>query len=387
MQSSETHIPAILANSPISLICGAGALDRVAEAAPVAVSRRTLVVTDPAIRAAGHAERLLTTLRGGGRVIDVFDGVEPNPTSETIRRGAAIARQFSPDTIIGLGGGSAMDAAKGVNLLFRAGGEISEYRGDPPLNVLNGRPPLLPMVLIPTTAGTGSEAQSFALISDSETHLKLACGDRRSPGGLRPVATVLDPDLTATMPRSVAAATGLDALSHAVETAGCRIRSERSLAFSREAWARLAGAFERSLRSTGDMEARGDMLLGAHLAGCAIEASMLGAAHACANPLTARFDLTHGFAVGVMLPHVIRFNGEGAAESPYAALDPSAESLARRFDDALAVAEAPRRLRDIGVAEAALEGLASLAATQWTASLNPRPVTREDLLEIYRRAW
>lgn len=358
-----------------------------ADAAPVAESRRMLVVTDPAIRAAGHVERLLATIRGGGRAVEVFDGVEPNPTDETIRRGASVARQFDPDAIIGLGGGSAMDAAKGVNLLFRAGGAIGDYRGDPPLSALAGRPPLLPMVLIPTTAGTGSEAQSFALISDSESHLKLACGDRRSPGGLRPAVAVLDPDLTATMPRSVAAATGLDALSHAVETAGCRVRNDRSLAFSREAWVRLDDAFERSLRSTGDLEARRDMLLGAHLAGCAIEASMLGAAHACANPLTARFDLTHGFAVGVMLPHVIRFNAEGAAESPYAALDPAAESLARRFDDALAVAEAPRRLRDVGVGQAALDELASLAATQWTASFNPRPVTREDLLELYRRAW
>lgn len=344
-------------------------------------------MTDPAVRAAGHAERLMRFLAPGDRAIEIFDGVEPNPTSVTVQRGAAVAARFAPDLIVGLGGGSAMDAAKGLNLLHSCGGEIAGYRGDPPAEMLARRRPLLPMILIPTTAGTGSEAQSFALISDEATHMKLACGDRRVPGGLRPMLAILDADLTTTIPRSVAAATGLDALSHAIETAGCRVKNEVSLGFSREAWRRLSTAFERSMRSPGDDDARADMLVGAHLAGCAIEAAMLGAAHACANPLTARYDLTHGLAVGLMLPHVIRFNAEGEAGSPYSALDVSAESLATQMEAALTVAEAPRRLRDLGIDAGALEGLAELAAGQWTATFNPRPVASGDLLEIYRRAY
>jgi alcohol dehydrogenase len=215
----------------------------------------------------------------------------------------------------------------------------------------------------------------------------MACGDRRpaAQGGLRPRVALLDPDLTRTQPRSVAAATGIDAITHAVETAGTRVRNDESMACSRAAWRLLSENLAPALENPNDGDARTAMLLGAHLAGAAIERSMLGAAHACANPLTARFGITHGVAVGLMAPPVVRFNAaEGV--NPYAALDDDPERLARRLEELLAAAGVPRRLSECGISEAAIPELAEMAAEQWTAGFNPRPVGREELGAIYRLA-
>ena len=160
------------------------------------------------------------------------------------------------------------------------------------------------MIGIPTTAGTGSEAQSYAVISDAATHMKMACGD---PSAAVRVA-VLDPELTLTAPRHVTAMAGFDAIAHAVETAVTIRRTPLSDTFSHRAWQLLSEAFERVLLHPADIEARSAMQLGAHFAGMAIEQSMLGAAHACANPLTARYNLTHGLTLAILLPHVVRWN-------------------------------------------------------------------------------
>lgn len=381
-------LPDILRHSPVEVVFGPGASARLGELARKHGARqRVLVVSDTPILHTPPAQVALQSLAAGGLQVELFDHAEPNPTTETVADALTSARRHTIDLIIGLGGGSAMDCAKGVNLLYSNGGEAGSYRGDPDLAALRSRKPLLPMVLVPTTAGTGSEAQSFALISDAKTHMKMACGDRRLPvdGGLRPRAAILDPDLTRTQPPAVAAATAMDAITHAVETAGCRVRTDVSRAFSREAWKRLTSSGERAIRSPDDSSARAEMLLGAHLAGCAIENAMLGAAHACANPLTARFDIAHGVAVGLMLPHVIRFNAAGGA-NPYSDLMASAADLAREIERLQAVLGIPQHLSDFDIPADSLSELAAQAATQWTAGFNPRPVDQPDLLEIYRAA-
>ncbi|MDO8629121.1 MAG: iron-containing alcohol dehydrogenase, partial [Phycisphaerales bacterium] len=172
----------------------------------------------------------------------------------------------------------------------------------------------------------------------------------------------------------------------AIETSATTRRNDVSLAFSREAWMRLERAFERAIRDPSNDEARADMLLGAHLAGCAIEHSMLGAAHACANPLTALFGIAHGIAVGIMLPHVVRFNGAGRANA-YEALGLASVTLADRVERFLKAAELPRRLRDVAVPENALATLAEEAAQQWTATFNPTQVGARELLAIYQASW
>jgi alcohol dehydrogenase len=269
-----------------------------------------------------------------------------------------------------------MDCAKGINFILTGGGEMKDYLG---LN--KATEPMLPMLAVPTTAGTGSEAQSFALICDPVTRLKMACGDAKAACRV----ALLDPDLTETQPPVVRAASGIDAVSHAVETAGTTKRSDVSLEFTRQAWLRLDRSFDVAMGDPRNAAARADMLVGAHLAGAAIEQSMLGAAHACANPLTARFGITHGIAVGLLLPHVIRFNSRNG-DNPYCALCEDVEQLVQRVEAMLAVAAIPRRLNELGVSEEQLPALAEEAAKQWTAKFNPYPVGREELLDIYKSA-
>ena len=240
--------------------------------------------------------------------------------------------------------------------------------------------PMLPMIAIPTTAGTGSEAQSYALISDAATHVKMACGDPKA--AFR--AAILDPLLTRSQPREVTATAGYDAISHAVESYVTTRRTPASIVFAREAWQLLAANFERVLRDPGDLEARGAMLLGAHYAGIAIENSMLGATHACANPLTAHYGTTHGVAIAALLPHVVRWN-RTAAEPLYREL--AGADLAERLADMAGAAGLSGRLRDLGVPQDALPALADEAATQWTGRFNPRPFSADGALEIYQSAY
>ena len=296
-----------------------------------------------------------------------------------VEAGRACAAPFGIDSIVGLGGGSSLDCAKGVNFLLTNGGVISDYRGYGKV-----AKPLLPMIGVPTTAGTGSEAQSYAVISDAATHTKMACGD---PSAAARIA-ILDPDLTMTAPRQVTAAAGFDAIAHAVETAVTTRRTPLSETFSQRAWKLLEGAFERVLEHPTDLDARSAMLIGAHFAGVAIEQSMLGAAHACANPLTARFDLAHGPALASLLPHVVRWN---AATDRYTALLRSSglhdvEALARCLEALAAAGDLKVKLRDYGVTAASLPELAELAAQQWTGTFNPRPFDAAGALEIYKAA-
>lgn len=347
---------------------------------------RVLLVSDPGIRQAGHLEEMQTILAGHGLEVCTFDGVDENPTCQQVEEGTAVASPHEPDCIVALGGGSAMDCAKGINFLLTNGGKMSDYWG-----FGRATEPLLPSIGIPTTAGTGSEAQSYALISDSTSHRKMACGDPR--GRFR--AVILDPDLTASAPRRVAAAAGLDAVSHAVETFVTTSRNPISSLLAKQAWTLLEPHLEASLGNGTSIEIRGQVLLAAHLAGAAIEQSMLGAAHAGANPLTAAFDIPHGQAIALLLPHVVRFNAV-VVENDYleltnaAGLDSSiggGQALARRIDEMRRQAGLPTRLQQLGISAAELPELASAAAREWTAKFNPRPVSEVELLSLYESAF
>lgn len=368
--------PQSVPGSRIRVVFHPGAVADLGAIAKAEGAHRALLVTDPGIVEAGHVERAMRSLYQSGVVTRLHDGVHENPTTDHVHRGLAIARKFDVDFIIGLGGGSSMDCAKGINFLLTNGGQMKDYWG-----VNKATQAMLPLIAVPTTAGTGSEAQSAALITDPETHAKMACWDEKAAARV----AILDPELTATAPRKVAAATGIDAISHAVETAGCTKRNETSRALSREAWRLLSGAFAKSLQDPKDAAAREAMLLGAHLAGAAIENSMLGAAHACANPLTARYNVVHGHAVGVMLPHVVRFNSANG-QRPYSDLSEDAEGLARRLTELLAAGEIPGRLRDHGVMASSLDDMADMASKQWTATFNPRKVGVGELRAIYESA-
>lgn len=389
----DGHLQWLADHSPVRVEFAAGVLDSLGARAREVGAKHALLVTDNGIRdATDYEDRANASLVSAGLAVTIFDGAEENPTTTHVTRGVEAAHagertHGAIDLIVGLGGGSAMDCAKGINFLLTNGSAIRDYWGDADEVTLAARKPLISSILVPTTAGTGSEAQSFALISDADTHVKMACGDRRPPGngGLRPVAALLDPALTKTVPRAVMVATTLDAITHAIETSASKRANESSRAASQAAWQLLTRGAVRVLADTGDDEARADMLLGAHLAGVAIEQSMLGAAHACANPLTATYGTTHGIAVGVMMPHVIRHNA-ATGENPYATLG-AAREIADVVSQLLAVAGISPSLRDHGIDEAKIPALAEAAAKQWTAQFNPRAVDAAALEAIYRDAF
>jgi alcohol dehydrogenase class IV len=368
-------------------IFGPGCVERVGAAARELRFQRVLLVADRGLVDAGHVARVRRSLEAASIAVFQFHDFGENPDSAMVEAGRAWAEPHAVDGIVALGGGSSLDAAKGINFLLTNGGSIAAYRG-------YGRAaqPLRPMIGIPTTAGTGSEAQSYAVISDATTHMKMACGD---PTAAFKIA-LLDPELTVTAPRHVTALAGLDAIAHAVETAVTTKRTAVSDMYSHEAWRLLSGAFERVLLHPTDIEARAAMLAGAHFAGVAIEQSMLGAAHACANPLTAKYNIAHGLALAMLLPTVIRWNA-GVAQDGYSALlrsprrrvrdEDAAESLARRLEDLATTGGVGLKLRDAGVEAAYLPELAAQAAQQWTGTFNPRRLDAEGAHEIYRAAF
>jgi alcohol dehydrogenase len=369
------------------VVFGPGSLQGLPELARELGFRRTLLCADPGLVAAGHAGRARELLAGAGVHVVPFHAFGEDPDSDAVAAGAELARAEGIDSLVGLGGGSSMDCAKAIGFLLANGGVIRDYRG-----YGKAARPLPPMIGIPTTAGSGSEAQSYALISDAGTREKLACGD---PTAAFRVA-ILDPDLLLTQPRSSAAVSGFDAISHAVETWVTTRRNPHSEMLSREAWRRLTSSYERVLGDPADPEARASMQLGAFYAGAAIEASMLGAAHACANPISAGFGTVHGIAVSLMLPSVVRWNTPAAAErygellalvTAGAPVSDPAAALADRLE-ALAVAGGlPRGLAAVGVSAGAVDALASQAAEQWTGRFNPRPFDLAGARELYRMAY
>jgi alcohol dehydrogenase len=374
------------------LVFGLNSVERVGELACELSAKRVLVVTDAGLVAAGHAQRVEHLLQAAGLGVVVFDQVCENPTTRCVDQCLKVAQASGIDLILGLGGGSSLDTAKACNFLLTNGGRMQDYWG-----VGKATKPMLPLLAVPTTAGTGSECQCAALIADDRTHQKMACLDPKAAARV----AILDPALTLSQPPRVTACTGIDALTHAVETAVTRKRNALSLMFSHQGFQLVVSSLPGVLNQPTDLGARSRMQLGASLAGAAIEHSMLGAAHAAANPLTAHYGIVHGQAVGLMLPGVMRFNAaEAKVRSAYAELavvaglagrDEDSSSafagLVARIEWLLNQAGLPRSLGDCGVKHASISHLAEEAARQWTAGFNPRAVTAADFVKLYEAAF
>ncbi|QDV61592.1 iron-containing alcohol dehydrogenase [Crateriforma conspicua] len=346
-------------------------------------ARKVMVVCDPGLIDAGHFDHAMGLLQSSGLETASFHDFGENPTSDMVDAGVRCTADFQPDVLVGLGGGSSMDCCKGINFVYCCGGSIHDYAG-----VGKATTDLLPMIAVPTTAGTGSESQSFALISDAKTHVKMPCGDPRAACRV----ALLDPTLTLTQPASVTALTGIDALSHAIETYVTKRRNEMSITYSRRAFGMLASGFPRVLDDPNDLEARSQMQLGASLAGMAIETSMLGAAHATANPLTARHGIAHGQAVGLMLPAVIRLNGQ-QHQQWYAELlreldlPPSDQSPSDRLADLVQQwvrrAGLATNLADLAIPSGQIDEFADDALRQWTGTFNPIALDADNVRSLY----
>ena len=368
------------------VIFEAGGLNRLGEAVRSVGGTRVLLVTDPGLEHAGHPQRAVRVMRDAGLEVFLFDGVKENPTEREVNAGVVCARTHHVDCIVAVGGGSSMDCAKGINFILTNGGRMADYKGHG-----KATKPMLPSVGVPTTAGTGSEAQSYALITDERSHLKMACGDKKAAFRV----AILDPEVTLSQPRSVTAVTGIDAVAHAVEAFVSTKRNPISAMCALAAFRHLEPNFETVLRSPHDIAARAAMQIGSYLAGVAIESAMLGVCHSCANPLTAHYGVTHGVAIGIMLPHVIRFNAPVVGDL-YAELvgakgsangRPASDVLAARVSELTAAAGLPQSLKECDISDTILPLLAEEANQQWTARFNPRPVTEAEILKLYQSAW
>lgn len=372
------------------IIFSPGAAERVGAIARELNARRAMMVTDPGVQRVGLDGSVMESLQREHIETSVFREVEPNPTTKNVGDGLALAKEFSPDVMIALGGGSALDTGKAINLLRTRGGKIEDYRG-----ASKGGSQLPPFIAIPTTAGTGSEVSPFILISDPVTHAKIVIRDIH----MIPDVALLDPTLTISMPRQITVSTGVDALVHGIEAFVAKGSQPFSQAMALEAVDTIYSTLPSVTERPDDIEARGRMLIASNLAGMAFALSYLGLAHSMANPLTRVSGMAHGMAVGMVLPYVIRFN-EPVARKEYASMtnrifgrhspsDPGEATLklASSLRHFLASLGLPENLKAAGVPEDCLEEMAVEAIQQATARSNPREATLDDVKVLYRYAY
>ena len=355
---------------------------------------RVFVVTDEGVRGTGLVERVEAGLRDGGlEVAGVFDSVPQDSSTDVVDRCAAAAKEAGADSFLAVGGGSVMDTTKVADAVFTHGGSAREQEGFflmPRGNDGMGRPlDIAPLACVPTTAGTGSEASMGAVIRDPEAQVKLEIADFP----LFPRLAILDPESTRTLPARVAAATGMDALTHAIEGYVSALWNPHQDARSLQALRLIRDNLERAVGTPEDDDARGNMLIAANLA-ITIE---LGSVHAMSHPTGAIFGVPHGVANAINLPHVIRFNAEGGPDiadrygdiAEVLGLESGpgvGEALAEHVTELVVRLGLPTRLSEVGVPEAGIPQLVEGAMGDGTTLLNPREAGEEDYAALYRRA-
>jgi alcohol dehydrogenase class IV len=354
-------------------------------------AERVFVVTDAGVRGTGLVERVEAGLADGGlEPVGVFDEVPQDSSTDVVDRCAAAAEEAGADSFLALGGGSVMDTAKVADAVFTHGGSAREQEGFflmPRGGDGMGRPlEIAPLACIPTTAGTGSEVSMAAVIRDPEAKVKLEIADFP----LFPRLAILDPETTRTLPPRVAAATGMDALTHAVESYVSSQSNPHQDARALHALRLIRDNLVRAVETPEDEDARGNMLIAANLA-IAIE---LGSVHAMSHPAGAIFGVPHGVANAIHLPHVIRFNAEAGPDvaarygdlADVLGVDGGADALAEHVTQLVARLGLPTRLSEVGVPESGIPQLVEGAIGDGTTLLNPREVGEEDYAELYRRA-
>ncbi|HEX5933934.1 MAG TPA: iron-containing alcohol dehydrogenase [Pseudorhizobium sp.] len=380
-------------NTTAQIIFRAGAAIDLATIMGQRLGSRVLFVTDPGIRRLGLSNPALAALSRAGIEAHVFDEVEADPSLATVLRAVDTARAAGVSGVIGFGGGSSLDVAKVAALLLGSGEDVEEAWG-----VGKAKGPRLPLVLVPTTAGTGSEVTPVSIIT-------IGGAEKRgiSSSILLPDVAILDPDLTLGLPPQITAATGIDAMVHAIEAYASRNANNNPLSkmLARQALRMLGANIERAVYDGADRAARGSMLLGSMLAGQAFANSPVAAVHALAYPIGGGFHIPHGLSNALVLPHVLRFNAPEAA-SDYAEIaadvfpdlvgEEEVEARCAAFIHRLAGLSArvglPLRLRDVGIEEGHLPGMARDAMQQARLLVNnPREVTEADAHAIYRAAW
>jgi alcohol dehydrogenase class IV len=372
------------------ILMGVGAVGEVGKEVTGLGAKRALLISDPGVMKAGIVERVLSSLKGAKVKVSVFDRVEPDPRYEIVDECAEWARPQGIQCVIGVGGGSSLDVAKAVAVMLKGEGSISSFFG---VELIHR--PGVPVVAVPTTAGTGSEVTPIVILSDEGEKLKKGVVSLH----LIPSVAILDPELTVGMPPSVTAATGMDALIHAIEAFTSINATPFTDLLAARAMELLYSNIRKAYCNGSDIRARSHMLEGSLLAGIAFANAGVTAVHAFAYPIGAEFHIPHGIANALMLPRVMEFNMIGALER-FASIAtmlgeaPAGLSLRETAQRAVMAMERlredlglPSHLSDFGVTAEDIPRLASgvLKVTRLLAN-NPRTVTQKDAEEIYRRS-
>ncbi|KMN83870.1 L-threonine dehydrogenase [Chromobacterium alkanivorans] len=363
-------------------LMGAGCLQQAVETMRGYGYRKVLMVTDTGLVKTGLAGRVTELLGDAGIASVLFDGVHPNPTTANVGAGLALLREHGCDAVVSLGGGSPHDCAKGIALVAANGGKIQDYEG-----VDKSAKPQLPLVAINTTAGTASEMTRFCIITDESRHIKMAIVDKHTT----PVLSVNDPETMAGMPAGLTAATGMDALTHAVEAYVSTIATPITDACALKAVTLIAGHLRRAVRNGLDMEAREQMAYAQFLAGMAFNNASLGYVHAMAHQLGGFYDLPHGVCNAVLLPHVQVFNAKAAGQrlaDVGAALGvaANAEAAIAAIRQLAADVGIPAGLTQLGVKEEDIPELAANALKDACGLTNPIQASHEEICAIFKAA-
>jgi alcohol dehydrogenase len=381
LRLSKFHAPEI--------VFGPHSLPEAAHAAVRLGARRPLVVTDPGVTEAGWPSELLAALRLAGLSPQIWTDVSPNPKDHEIEAGYQRYAEAGCDVVLGIGGGSVIDAAKGIALLAANGGRILDYEG-----IDRIEHPIPPLIMMPTTSGTGADVSQFCIVTDTERHTKITIMGR----ALVPDVSVIDPRLLVTMPEWLNAATGLDALTHGIEAFVSLAHGPLTDHHALQAISLVNNHLAHTMLRPHDASARSFMAQAALEAGLAFTNAILGATHAMSHQVGGMLDLPHGVVNGVLLPHVIRFNGATLPDRfvPIAQAmgldvlgapaDEAVEQVAdevRRLGDEVGV---PKGLAALGVTEADIPRLAQLTLGDACLTTNPRPATAEEIATLFRAA-
>ncbi|WP_425059876.1 1,3-propanediol dehydrogenase [Sporomusa carbonis] len=374
---------------PTELIFGRGAAEQVGKIAASLGAQTAMVVTDPGVTKAGLLQGIIASLEAAKINYIVFDQVESDPSTQLVMNVTEIAKTNNCNLIIGVGGGSALDASKAIAAMVTNPGDISEYAGIGKL-----KNPTLPVIAIPTTAGTGSEATYWSVLTNKQTKLKAGVGSWY----LMPTVALADPLLTLSLPASLTASTGMDALTHAIESYVCTATQPISEAMSEKAIALIGRSLRKAVVNGRDIQAREDMLYASMIAALAFNVTRLGLAHAFVVPAAAYFPIPHGIGNAILLPHVMEFNYLACPEKFAKIAELMGEDIR-----GLSVLEAAQKsvtavkslmkdigiikgLRQFGVTENDLPHLAEEAAKTGNVPVNPRVANVQDIINIAQKA-
>lgn len=371
---------------PQDIVFGEGSLKKLPELMKKLGCSKVLVISDPSLKKLGAVDKVCDIVRAAGCDLTSFCEVEPNPSIETCEKACAAYKEFGAEGIVALGGGSPMDVAKAVGVLAKFGGKITDYEGS---FLVPDR--IVPLIAIPTTAGTGSEVTAAAVITDHSRNYKLTVFDHK----LFPAYALLDPELISTVPAHIAASCGIDALVHAIEAYISKAASPYTDAMAEKAMELIGKNIRAYVADRTDMEAAGAMMTGSTFAGMAFAWARLGDVHAMAHPLGGYFNVPHGVANAILLPSVIEFNAlayKGKYEKIYRYIsqDPSEHFVPSMLADEIRKLTAslgiPKCLEDVGVTEDKIPAMAADAMLSGNIAVNPRKTTQADIEKLYAAA-